>query len=51
LEDRRACRIRKRFNLGGYRDKEKWPAIHDANVDAMIRLEKALKPRLAQIKV
>ena len=41
LEGKRACRIKKNIDLGGYRDEEKWPHIHDAMIDAMIRLEKA----------
>jgi len=44
LEGRRACRIRKRITVGGYRDEEKWPQVCEQMVDAMIRLEKALKP-------
>ena len=52
LEGKRACRIRKQFTLGGYRDDEdKWPQIHEVMVDAMIRLEKALKPHIKAIKV
>ena len=34
LEDKRACRISKRFSLGGYRDdEERWPEIQDAMID------------------
>ncbi len=52
LEGKRACRIRKQFTLGGYRDdEEKWPQIHEVMVAAMIRLEKALKPHIKAIKV
>ncbi|MBN1816464.1 MAG: DUF4268 domain-containing protein [Sedimentisphaerales bacterium] len=52
LEGRRACRIRKLFELGGYRDEEeKWPQIHEAMVDAMIRFEKALRPYIKVIKI
>jgi hypothetical protein len=37
--------------VGGYRsDEAKWPAIHDAMIDAMGRLEKALTPHLAKLK-
>jgi len=44
LEGKRACRIRKRILVGGYRDEEeKWTEIHEAMVDAMIRLEKSLR--------
>ena len=44
LEGKRACRIGKRFSLGGYRDdEEEWSEIQDAMIDTMIRLEKALQ--------
>lgn len=51
LEGRRACRIKKDIDLGGYRDEDKWPEIHAAMIDAMIRLEKALKPYIARLDV
>lgn len=47
----RLCRIRKLIEIGGYRDSdEQWPLIHDAMIDAMIRLEKALRPFLLAIQ-
>jgi hypothetical protein len=48
---KRACRIKKDIDLGGYRDEDSWPQIHDAMIDAMIRLEKALKPHIAGLDV
>lgn len=52
LEGKRGCRICKQMTLGGYRnDEEQWPKIHEAMVDAMIRLEKALKPYIKAIKI
>ena len=51
LESKRACRIRKEIELGGYRDEAQWPANQDAMIDAMIRLEKALKPHIAKLQV
>ena len=52
LEDRRGCRIRKRFTVGGWRDDPaKWPEVYAAMVDAMIRLEKALKSHVQKLKV
>lgn len=52
LEGKRACRIKKQFTLGGYRDdEEKWSEIHEAMVDAMINLEKALRPHIQEIKI
>jgi len=51
LEDRRACRIRKEITVGGWRDDPaKWPDVYAAMVDAMIRLEKALKPHVQKLK-
>jgi hypothetical protein len=36
---------------GGYRsDREDWPSVQQALVDAMLRLEQVLKPRLAQLR-
>ncbi|MBI1913491.1 MAG: DUF4268 domain-containing protein [Planctomycetes bacterium] len=47
LDDKRACRIAHTLTGGGYRsDQSKWPAIQDAMIDAMGRLEKALAPHL-----
>jgi len=52
LEGKRACRISKKINIGGYRaPEEKWPAIHEAMVDCMIRLEKALKPEISNLTI
>ncbi|MEC4680578.1 MAG: DUF4268 domain-containing protein [Nitrospirota bacterium] len=51
LESKRACRIRKEIELGGYRDEARWPANQDAMIDAMIRLEKALKPHITKLQV
>jgi hypothetical protein len=51
LEGRRACRIRKRYSIGGYRDdRAKWPEIQDSMINAMIRFEKALGPHIARLK-
>jgi uncharacterized protein DUF4268 len=50
LENRRACRIAKRVEVGGYRDEEeRWPEIHDAMIDAMTRLEAALAPHISRL--
>ena len=52
LETRRAYRIRKIIREGGYRDSEtKWPEIHASMVEAMIRLEKALKPHISRLNI
>jgi len=52
LEAKRACRITKKIREGGYRDAEtKWPEIHLSMVDAMTRLEKALKPHISRLNI
>ena len=50
LEGRRACRIRKKLERGGWQDEELWSEVHDAMIHAMITLEQALRPHLKQIK-
>jgi hypothetical protein len=50
LEGKRACRIRENFD-GGYRDQDRWPEIQDTMIDAMIRLERALKPFINRLAV
>ena len=50
LEGKRACRISKRFSLGGYRDEEEeWSEIQDAMIDGMIRLEAAFRPHIDRL--
>lgn len=52
LEGRRACRIARQIDIGGYRDaEEKWPEIQDAMIDRMIRLEKTLRPYIEKLRV
>lgn len=51
LEAKRACRIRKVIDIGGYRDKERWPEIQDAMIDAMILLNQALKKHIDALNV
>jgi len=49
LDEKRACRIRYIVDIGGWQDDDKWPQAHEALVDAMIRLEKALRPHLRNL--
>jgi hypothetical protein len=52
LEGKRACRIRHTQPGGGYRTPEdQWPALQDAIIQDMDRLEKALRPHLKQLKL
>ena len=50
LEVKRACRINKRFSLGGYRDdEEEWAEIQDVMIDGMIRLEAAFRSHIDRL--
>ena len=49
LDNKRACRIRKLVEGGGFRDGDKSAAIYTKMVDAMTRLERALKPHVQKI--
>jgi hypothetical protein len=49
LDEKRACRIRYIVSIGGWQDEEKWPQAHEALINAMIRLEKALRPYLKNL--
>lgn len=52
LEGKQACRIKKTISEGGYRDNEEdWPKIQEAMIDAMIRLEKALRPHIDSLQI
>lgn len=51
LDGGQACRVRKQVEVGGYRDEEKWPEVHDALIDSVVQLEKAFKPYIHKIKV
>jgi len=51
LEGRRACRIQKTISVGGWRDEDKWPELHEAMIDAMVRLDAALKPHIDALEV
>ena len=51
LDEKRACRIAKRFTIGGLADPESWSGLQDKMIAAMIKLERALRPQLDKIKV
>lgn len=52
LEGKRACRIRHTETGGGYRSPEdQWPAMQDAVIKDMDRLERALRPYLKELKL
>ena len=49
LENKRACRICKKFEIGGYKDNDKWDKIHNTLIDDMINFARALKPFIKKI--
>lgn len=49
LDGKRGCRIRERPTPGGLSDEDQWPEIQDAMIDAMIRLERALRPHIDRL--
>jgi hypothetical protein len=51
LDARRASRIRKTITLGGWKDQEQWPKATEATVDAMVRLEAALRPHIQALDI
>lgn len=52
LEGKRACRISKRYTLGGYRDDEKkWLEIQNTMIEGMIKLEEAFRPHIDRLPV
>ena len=51
LESKRASRIRKRIDIGGYKDEDRWDEIHEKMIDAMMRLEKACRPSIQKLDI
>lgn len=46
------CRISKTLKVGGYQSPEEdWPTIQEAMIDAMIRLDRALRPHIDTLDV
>ena len=51
LDNRRACRISKRFEYASLGDSDKRDKLQDDMIDAMIRLEKALKEHIKKLRL
>lgn len=51
LEQKRACRIRKTIDIGGYKDEEKWSELHEAMIETMIRFERTLRSHIDELKL
>lgn len=50
LDDKRACRITTAWSAGGYRSSSaEWPEIHRKMIDAMVGLERAIRPSLDRL--
>lgn len=49
LDNKRASRIRKSFNNGGYKDKDDWEKIIPEMTSAMVDLERALTPYIKKL--
>ena len=50
LEGKRACRISKKVEIGGYRDNERWDKVHNQLIDIMVKFEKAISPYIIELK-
>jgi hypothetical protein len=50
-DNQKSCQIYRRFTIGGLATREKWPQLQDEMIDAMIKLDKALRGRLAKVNV
>lgn len=50
LPGKRACRICYRIREGGWAHPDSWATLIDGMIDAMIRLDRALRPELQQLK-
>jgi hypothetical protein len=49
--ERRSQYVRKRFTSGGLVCDWTWPALQDDMINAMIRFDRAIRPRLLNIKL
>ncbi len=46
---RGSCWVGQTIVIGGYRDPERWPDVHAAMVQSMIRLEHAIRPHIDEL--
>ena len=51
LNKKRACRLIYRMPGGGLYDRDRWPEIQDRMIDAMMRLEAALRPYFDSLEI
>jgi hypothetical protein len=50
MDQHKGCRIACYFTSGGLKDRDRWPEIQEDLVDAMVRLENALKPHIRRLR-
>lgn len=50
LDHQRTSHIRYVIPDGGLQNKDRWPEIQDRMIDAMVRLERALKPEIQRLR-
>ena len=51
VDGRQMCRISKQFKYDDLGDSDKWDKLQDDMIDAMIRLEKALKEHIKKLRL
>ena len=51
LDDRRGCRICRKFSKVGLKDKDKWDDLQAKMIDAMIRLESSLRSHITELVI
>ena len=51
VEGSGAKRVRYALDVAGYADDEEWPELQDQMIDAMIRLEKAMRPHISRMQL
>lgn len=49
MESKRACAIRKKISVGGYKDESQWDEAHEELISAMIALDSSIKPHIKEI--
>ena len=50
LDTVRNSRTRYVISFSGLQDRDRWPEIQDRMIDAMVRLEQALKPEIQRLR-
>jgi hypothetical protein len=50
MEGRKKCAVGVTLAGGGYRDEDRWAEVQDAMIGAMIRIERAFRPRIQALR-